>query len=123
MLRCQRCKARPREGRGFYCSECELLCGKCEVRPRTGSHRWCLLCRAEHQRVWRKSHPQSPEARRKESARCYNNVLLKRGKIERQPCEVAGCMGRALMRIDDYSKPREIRWICNEHRPRKRKSK
>lgn len=60
----------------------------------------------------------SDEARRRANARAYAHVYLKRGKIERGPCE--GCAGpNALMHHDDYGEPLQIRWLCSNCRPTK----
>jgi len=46
--------------------------------------------------------------------------------IDRENCEVEGCIGLGERHHDDYSKPLEIRFLCNkhhrEHHDKKRKS-
>ena len=64
-------------------------------------------------REWRKTHPLTAEQKARGIARAYANVYLRRGKIERQGCEVCG--GSAEMHHDDYSKPLEVRWLCRVH--------
>jgi len=61
-------------------------------------------------RGWRKTHRLTDEQRRKSNCRSYARVYLRRGKIERKPCE--GCESAAQMHHDDYSKPLEVRWVC-----------
>jgi ribosomal protein S27AE len=53
----------------------------------------------------------SPEQRRKDNARSYANVYLKRGKIVRGPCERCGG-SPAEMHHDDYGRPLDVRWLC-----------
>lgn len=53
------------------------------------------------------------EQRRRANARSYVHVYIRRGKIERKPCEVCG--GIAQMHHDDYSKPLAVRWLCKKH--------
>lgn len=65
-------------------------------------------------RVWRIGKPQSSIQRLKNNARAYVHVYLKRGKIQRGPCEVCGNPD-TQSHHDDYSKPLEIRWLCREH--------
>lgn len=56
--------------------------------------------------------------------RAHNIVekALKRGTLTRQPCEVCGASGVMTDRRsevqahhDDYSKPLEVRWLCQKH--------
>lgn len=65
--------------------------------------------------AWRAAHPLEGEARRRANARAYLHVYIKRGKVKRGPCEVAGCKARAEAHHDDYDKPLEVRWLCTEH--------
>ena len=55
------------------------------------------------------------DQRRKAIARAYVNVYLSRGIIDRKPCEIKGCGGHAEMHHDDYSKPLDVRWLCEKH--------
>ncbi len=64
-------------------------------------------------RAWRKAHPLSDVARKKAIARAYANVYLRRGLLEKGPCEVCG--GPAQMHHDDYDKPLDVRWLCRTH--------
>lgn len=48
--------------------------------------------------------------RRQSICRAYTNVLIRYGKLVRLPCE--RCGGKAEARHEDYSKPREVRWLC-----------
>lgn len=51
-----------------------------------------------------------PKAR---NARTLIAKHLARGKLERQPCEVCG--GKAEAHHPDYSRPRDVRWLCRAH--------
>lgn len=42
------------------------------------------------------------------------NGAIKRGDMERQPCEVCG-VSPAQAHHDDYSKPLDVRWLCTLH--------
>lgn len=64
-------------------------------------------------REWRKDHPLTVEQKRRDNARSYAGVYLRRGRIERQGCEVCG--EDAEMHHDDYDKPLEVRWLCRLH--------
>lgn len=68
-------------------------------------------------REWRQDHPLNDEQRRKDNCRSYANVYLKRGKIERGPCEDCGVAPEddtVEMHHADYSKPLEITWLCRD---------
>jgi hypothetical protein len=64
-------------------------------------------------RTWRQSHPLTGEARKRQNARAYLKVYIRRGKVKRQPCEVCG--RKAEAHHTDYSKPLEVRWLCTRH--------
>lgn len=56
----------------------------------------------------------------REKTRAQNRArrALKKGLIERGPCErleEGGCTGMAQMHHDDYEKPLEVRWLCPRH--------
>lgn len=68
---------------------------------------------AAYMREWRKTHPLTPEQKRKDICRSYTAVLIKRGKIERLPCSVCG--EKAQAHHPDYNDPRRVRWLCREH--------
>lgn len=75
---------------------------------------WCLSCKAEAQRAYTRRRVVTEEQRRKDICRSYAGVYLRRGKIERKPCEVCGDE-KAQMHHHDYSKPLEVRWFCRKH--------
>lgn len=54
------------------------------------------------------------EAWAREKARSFAGVYLKRGKIQRAPCEQCG-FEPAQMFHADYSDPLAIRWLCRGH--------
>jgi hypothetical protein len=91
-------------------------CSKCggDLGDRYGKQRYCKKCHAANMRATRPKHKDLPElARKKANARAYSKELLKRGKIERKPCEICGSV--AQMHHDDYSKPAQVRWLCRPH--------
>jgi hypothetical protein len=75
---------------------------------------WCLSCKAEAQRAYTRRRIVTEEQRRKDICRSYAGVYLRRGKIERKPCEVCGDE-KAQMHHEDYSKPLDVRWFCRKH--------
>jgi hypothetical protein len=60
---------------------------------------------------WRKNNPLTEEQRIKDNARSYAGVYLRRGKIEKAPCQECGNRN-SQMHHDDYSKPLVIKWMC-----------
>ena len=62
-------------------------------------------------REWRKSHPMTPEQRRKDNCRSYAGVYYRRGLLKKQPCEDCGSKD-TQMHHDDYSKPLKVIWLC-----------
>lgn len=49
-----------------------------------------------------------------EWARNRIHKALRRGELERQPCEVCGAAW-AEAHHDDYAKPLDVRWLCKAH--------
>lgn len=93
----------------------KTTCSKCAgPMEENRTNGYCLKCHAEFMRRTRPKHSELPEEqRRKANARAYAHEYLKRGKIQRQPCEVCG--EKAEMHHDDYSKPTQVRWFCRQH--------
>ena len=50
----------------------------------------------------------------KYNARCLVRTRIKRGLLQRLPCEVCG-EAKAQAHHDDYSKPLDVRWLCPKH--------
>lgn len=118
MITCSKCKVNPPAAHSHTCLACQRLCSRCKENLRAKRSRYCLACKSAYQREWRKRNPLSGEAKKKDIARSYANVYLKRGKIERQPCCVEGCRGPAQMHHPDYSRPLFVIWLCDKHHRR-----
>lgn len=56
----------------------------------------------------------SPDQRARHITRSYTAVLIRRGHLDRKPCEVCGASAQA--HHVDYDEPRKVRWLCAEHR-------
>jgi hypothetical protein len=50
------------------------------------------------------------------NCRCYLNAYVRRGVIQKGPCEVCGTDKEIQAHHDDYSKPLKVRWLCRYHR-------
>lgn len=85
----------------------------CKSSPvRAPDQGYCLKCACKYQRENRKRHSELPELERKKAnARSYANVYLRRGKLDRKPCEVCGDT-KVQMHHEDYDKPLQVRWLC-----------
>jgi hypothetical protein len=62
-------------------------------------------------RKWRKTHKLTKAQKKKDTARSYANVYLKRGKIQKLPCLECGSE-KSQIHHADYSKPLFIIWLC-----------
>lgn len=65
-------------------------------------------------RVWRKTHPLTPEQKKKDNCRSYLGVYVRRGKIKKLACEVCDDIN-SQSHHDDYNKPLSVRWFCVKH--------
>jgi hypothetical protein len=52
------------------------------------------------------------------SAHSTVTVAKKKGTLIEQPCEVCGSKVRVEAHHEDYSKPLDVRWLCNRHHRR-----
>ena len=75
------------------------------------NQRTCLSCHARYQREHRKTHKLSPAQKKKEIARAYTKVYLKRGKITKENCSVCGDLNSQIHHLN-YDKPLLIQWLC-----------
>ena len=87
-------------------------CARC-CNPARKGQRYCSDCHNAWMRNWRAGRPLVGEARKKDIARSYAGVYLRRGKLERQACVVCG--EPAQMHHEDYSKPLDVMWLCRAH--------
>ena len=54
----------------------------------------------------------SEEARKRAVTRAYTNVLVRRGKLTREPCKFCGTTEKVQARHPDYNDPRTVDWVC-----------
>jgi hypothetical protein len=62
-------------------------------------------------REWRRSHPLTPEQRRKDTCRSYANVYQQRGWLIPEPCRRCG-KPETQKHHPDYDRPLEVEWLC-----------
>lgn len=63
----------------------------------------------------RPKHSELPEpARKKANARSYLHVYVKRGKVDKLPCEICGSE-RSEAHHEDYTRPLQVHWLCRDH--------
>lgn len=75
----------------------------------------------EMSRNWKKNNPERHaelareyRARNKEKTKAQNqlNYAVRKGLIERQPCETCGTSERIHAHHHDYSEPFDVQWLC-----------
>lgn len=62
-------------------------------------------------REWRKTHPMTPEQRRKDRCRSYAGTYKRRGALIPEPCQGCGNPD-AEMHHHDYGRPLDVEWLC-----------
>lgn len=97
----------------FYINIMESKLCKCG-NERARNHRYCKPCKAKYMREWRPNHTLSVKQRKMMNARSYLHVYVKRGKVNKTPCEVCG-KNEVEGHHQDYNKPLEVRWLCKFH--------
>ena len=91
------------------------LCSRCkEIKKASWSNSYCVKCHNEINRVWRKTHPLSPEQKKKDICRSYAGVYLRRGKIKKGSCLFCGDI-KTQMHHPNYDEPLNIEWLCAKH--------
>jgi len=106
--------------------------GKCQCGKPFASYSncYCVDCASEWRRNYLDSHPdvkkrmyeRSNERRRNDPdemvkvyVRGITGRAIKRGDLERQPCEVCKTRIDVEAHHDDYTKPLQVRWLCKRH--------
>jgi hypothetical protein len=97
------------------------MCCRCKAKPRAKGCNYCRDCRNASVRKWEDKQGGSwawimadPERHKKALARKMVYNWVKRGKMERKPCEVCGDPD-SQSHHDDYDKALEVRWLCQKH--------
>ena len=88
------------------------VCSRCNINNVLEKKRYCKVCNAEYMRNWRKTHRPNDDQVKKGIVRSTTNMLVRRGKITKKPCEVCGGLSNLEAHHDDYSKPEQVRWLC-----------
>ena len=106
-------------------------CGKLTHFTATQRKHWnaklCQPCESAQAREYRKNNPKvrererrrdqerwkDPEFVKKARARDATRYAIRTGRLKRQPCGVCGA--KAEVHHDDYSKPLDVRWLCQHH--------
>lgn len=67
---------------------------------------------AVYMRRWRKTHPLTPQQRKKDNARSYAGVYKRRGRLVPETC-ICGETD-VEMHHEDYDRPIDVTWLCRE---------
>jgi len=85
------------------CSHCQLA--------HDAPGRYCRSCHAAYMRNWRKTHPLTPEEKRKDSCRSMSSYYLKIGKLTRTDCKDCDSPDTE-MHHPDYGQPLLVVFLC-----------
>lgn len=89
-----------------YCRDCRCHYERDQYRT-SPAHRAKIAAR---DRALRARYPEHFAARRAVQS------ALGSGRLTRQPCEVGtGCRGKVQAHHDDYTRPLDVRWLCQGH--------
>lgn len=105
---CQRCKQRKYTREVYYPANAE------RVREQANASRLRRLEKARQYDRERSADRAAALDVQKRRARAWVATNVRRGNIAREPCEVCGA-AETEGHHDDYSKPRDIRWLCRTH--------
>lgn len=87
------------------------VCSRCGGPRRPGNQALCAPCHAAHMREWRKTHPLTGGQKKRDTARSYAGVYLRRGKLIARDCECCG-EPKTEMHHQDHERPLEVTWLC-----------
>jgi len=87
------------------------VCPRCRKLHARAAGRYCLGCHAAYMREWRKTHPPSLEARKRDNVRSYAHTYKRRGKLTPGPCAKCGDAA-SQMHHPDYDQPLLVLWLC-----------
>ena len=91
-------------------------CSRCGGKNDRLPQAYCKDCHAAYIRENRARHSDlAPLAKKRANARAYAKEYLKRGKLKKGSCEIAGCRAPTEMHHEDYCKPLQVRWFCRAH--------
>ena len=104
-------------------------CGQPKVPHKNGKYtKWrCPACEAARQRRIRADNPGYSSAknarwkaanRPKYLAHKAVEYALKTGKLTINHCEVCQTLDNIQAHHDDYDRPLDVRWFCNQHHPK-----
>lgn len=91
----------------------KLTCSRCGAFKEAEiwlTQNYCRKCNSEYHTKYK---PSTWE-RQKRLTRAKSNSALKRGLIQKKPCEVCG-IDDTEMHHSDYTKPLDVTWLCYEH--------
>jgi hypothetical protein len=89
----------------------KATCSRCGKLKERVQGTYCRACDAMRLRQWRKSHPPTPEQRRKHIVRTIARVYWLRGKLRQKPCRRCGD-ANSERHHPDYSRPLFVIWLC-----------
>jgi hypothetical protein len=96
---CSRCHQQHNRAGQRYCSACHAaaqrpraipICAKCNRENDRGEQRYCTKCHAAYMREWRKTHPLTGEAKKRDNSRSYAGEYRRRDHLKPEPCRVCG---------------------------------
>lgn len=102
-----KCKACTKADAAARAHSSEAVRAYDRARDKTPERR---AAKAERTRRMRREHPE------KNRARLKVHRAVASGRLKRQGCEVCGAPAQA--HHEDYSKPLDVRWLCQQHHSR-----
>ena len=103
-----------KKGNGRHCSLSCAAKSRHQDKDQTGENNpnWKGGVSEDNMRYRKRQIQRHPE---KVKARRTLNSAIKRGDVERQPCETCGTEEDVHGHHEDYTKPLEVIWLCRDH--------